>query len=205
MKKLREGVCVTSNKGEGILDNVKFHGVAEKAYAKALVEKRTIKIFTGIDEDTAYTIVHYLSFLESLDDKAPITIMVSSPGGLVYVGMAIYDAIKSCKCPVQTIATGWAMSMGSIILCAGTAGLRKAYKNCTIMLHEPSGYAVGKSSTIVDEAKEITRIKDMMTDIYITNSKGKLDKKKLKKIFTRDSYMTTTEALEYGLIDEIIE
>jgi ATP-dependent Clp protease protease subunit len=187
-----------------LLDTIKFDNLVDRMFAESLILHRTINLFEGVDENTSEMVIKYLQFLENLDSTKPITLLISSPGGECYAGLAIYDAIKSCKCPVSTVATGLAMSMGSVILAAGTPGLRKAHKNCTIMLHEPSGFVIGRSSEAENSVKELKRIKNLMSDIYLETSGGKLTKRKLKEIFTKDSYMTSEEALELGLIDSII-
>ena len=142
-------------------------------------------------------------FLESDDPEKDISIYINSPGGVVTAGMAIYDTMQYIKPDVSTICIGQAASMGAVLLAAGTAGKRYALPNSRIMIHQPLGGAQGQASDIEIQAQEIMRMKDMLNGILADHTGQPL--KRIKKDTDRDFFMSSKEAKEYGLIDEVVQ
>lgn len=176
----------------------------ERAYDiySRLLKERIVMIPTVIDESLANSVIAQLLFLESEDPKKEITMYINSPGGIVYHGLAIYDTMQYIKPDIRTICTGVAASMASVLLTGGTPSKRMALPNSMIMIHQPMGYTEGQQSDIVIEAKEITRLKNLIIDIYA--EKTGRSRKKIIKDIDRNNYMTSTMAKEYGLIDCIV-
>ncbi|MDD4530824.1 MAG: ATP-dependent Clp protease proteolytic subunit [Candidatus Gracilibacteria bacterium] len=167
-----------------------------------LLEDRIIFLGDAIDSAVANTIIAQLLFLEKQDPKAPITIYVNTPGGHVTAGLAIYDVMQYIQCDVITVCTGLAASMGSIILAGGTKGKRYSLPNSEIMIHQPLGGAEGQATEIRIAAEHIIKTGDVLYKILAKHT-GK-DVKQVEKDCDRDHYMTSEEALKYGLIDKII-
>ena len=141
-------------------------------------------------------------FLESEDSERDISLYINSPGGSVTAGLAIYDTIRYLKSDVRTICIGQACSMAAVLLAAGTKGKRYSLPSSRIMIHQPWGGAEGQATDIGIQAKEIVRLKKMLTD-YLAADCGQ-KRKKLEADLERDFYLTAAEALEYGLIDKIL-
>ncbi len=179
-------------------------GRGERSYDifSRLLKERIIFIGTDIDDTVANLIMAQLIFLEYEDPEKDINIYVNSPGGLVTAGLAIYDTIQFVKPSVTTICMGQAASMGAILLAAGTKGKRFALPNSRIMIHQPIGGIGGQASDIQIHAKEIIKIKSRLNDILSKHTGQSAEK--IQKDSDRNFYMTADEALEYGLIDEII-
>jgi len=167
-----------------------------------LLKDRIVFISGAINDHLADTVIAQLLFLQAEDDKKDIKIYINSPGGQIYAGLAIYDTIKHLKCPVSTIAVGMAASMGSVLLSSGTKGKRLSLPNSIIHIHQPLGQAGGQASDIEIDAKEILRLKELLTNI-LAKETGQ-DAEKLKKDMDRDYYMTAQTAKDYCIIDEII-
>jgi ATP-dependent Clp protease protease subunit len=167
-----------------------------------LLKDRIVFISGGINDAVANTVIAQLLFLQAEDESKDIKIYVNSPGGQIYAGLAIYDTIKHLKCHVSTIAVGMAASMGSVLLSSGTKGKRLSLPNSIIHIHQPIGQAGGQASDIEIDAKEILRLKELLTDILVAETKQ--DKEKLKRDMDRDYYMTATQAKDYGIIDKIV-
>ena len=149
-------------------------------------------------------LVAQLLFLESQGNE-DITFFINSPGGVVTAGMAIYDTMQFIKPDVATVVMGQACSMGSLLATAGAPGKRKMLPNARHMIHQPSGGAGGKQSDIEIQYKEITKMKTMLTELYVKhNTKGKTYED-FERDMDRDTFMSADEALEYGLIDQIVE
>ena len=148
-------------------------------------------------------IIAQLLFLESEDPDKDIQFYINSPGGVVTSGLAIYDTMNYIKPDVSTICIGQAASMGAVLLSSGAKGKRFSLPNSNIMIHQPSGGAQGQASDIVIQAEQIIKIKDRLNHILAENT-GQ-DLKKIEKDTDRDFAMTAEEALEYGLIDQVIE
>jgi ATP-dependent Clp protease protease subunit len=169
-----------------------------------LMRDRVILLEGEVHDHMANLIVAQLLFLESEDATKDISMYINSPGGSVTAGMAIYDAMQFIKPDVQTIVMGQACSMGSLLAQAGAKGKRFMLPNARHMIHQPSGGARGMQSDIEISYKEITYLKKRLTEIYVEhNSKGKTYQD-FERDMDRDKFMSAQEALEYGLIDEIV-
>ena len=151
----------------------------------------------------ANSVVAQLLYLESKDSTKDIAMYINSPGGLVTAGMAIYDTMRYIKCDVCTICIGMAASMGAFLLAGGTKGKRFALKNAEIMIHQPLGGAQGQASDISIQAEQILKTKKKLNTILAENT-GK-PYEQVEKDTDRDNYMTTEEALNYGIIDGIYD
>ena len=167
-----------------------------------LLKDRIIFLGTGVDDNVANAIIAQMLFLESDEPDQDIYLYVNSPGGQVSSGMAIYDTMQYIKPDVQTICIGQAASMGALLLAAGANGKRFSLPHARIMIHQPSGGFQGQHTDIEIQAKEISRIREILDGILATHS-GQ-DPKKVHKDTERDHYMTGEEALKYGLIDKLI-
>ena len=148
------------------------------------------------------SIVAQLLYLEKKDPDKDIIMYINTPGGEVYSGMAIYDAMQYVKCDVQTVCVGLAASMGSVILAGGTKGKRFALPHSKVMIHQPLGGAEGQATDIVIQAEEILKVKNMFIDL-ITNHTGQ-KKEQVAQDMERNKWMNAEEALKYGIIDKII-
>ncbi len=168
-----------------------------------LLEDRVIFIADEIDMQLANSVVAQLLYLESKDSAKDIAMYINSPGGLVTAGMAIYDTMRYIKCDVCTICIGMAASMGAFLLAGGTKGKRFALKNAEIMIHQPLGGAQGQASDISIQAEQILKTKKKLNTILAENT-GK-PYEQIEKDTDRDNYMTTEEALNYGIIDGIYD
>jgi len=176
--------------------------VAQMDVFSRLMMDRIIFLGTGIDDHVANIIQAQLLFLESVDPKKDIQIYLNSPGGSVYAGLGIYDTMQYINPDVATICTGMAASMGAVLLCAGAEGKRTALKHSRVMIHQPLGGAQGQASDIEITAREIMKLKKELYDIIATHSKQPFDK--VSEDSDRDYWMTSTEAKEYGMIDEVL-
>ena len=168
-----------------------------------LLRERIIFLGSEIDDDVANSIVAQLLLLDSENPDKDIMLYINSPGGVITAGMAIYDTMKLIKADVSTICLGDAASMGAFLLSAGTKGKRLALPNARIMIHQPLGGAKGQATDIEIEAKEILRMKTMLCTLMAEHTEQTIDK--IKQDTERDNFMTAKEALEYGLIDKVIE
>lgn len=168
-----------------------------------LLKDRVVFVTGEVEDHMANLIVAQLLFLESEDPKKDIHMYINSPGGLVTAGMAIYDTMQFIKPDVQTLCIGQACSMGAFLLSGGQKGKRMALQNSRIMIHQPLGGAQGQASDIVIRAKEIQSIKDKL-NLLLSEHTGK-PLKQVQKDTDRDYFMTADEALQYGLVDKIIE
>ncbi len=170
-----------------------------------LMRDRVILLEGEVHDRMANLIVAQLLFLESEDATKDISMYINSPGGSVTAGMAIYDCMQFIAPDVQTIVMGQACSMGSLLAQAGAPGKRYMLPNARHMIHQPSGGARGMQSDIEISYKEITYLKKRLTEIYVEhNSKGKTYQE-FEKDMDRDTFMSAQQALEYGLIDEIVK
>ncbi len=166
-----------------------------------LLEDRIILIFGEITDATSLSVIAQLLYLESIDSSAPINIYINSPGGSVTSGFAIYDVMHFIKAPVYTIGMGICASLGAFLLSSGDK--RFALENTKIMIHQPLGRSEGQASDMLIVATEIIKTKKRLNDILASNTKQ--DIKRIEQDTERDYYMNTIEALEYGIIDEIIK
>ncbi len=177
----------------------------ERAYDiySRLLKDRIIMLDTEVNEHTASLLVAQLLFLESQGNE-DIHFFINSPGGGVTAGMAIYDTMQFIKPDVSTIVMGQACSMGSLLAAAGSPGKRKILPNARHMIHQPSGGAGGQATDMQIQVEEIIKMKKNLTQIYVDhNSKGKTFEQ-FRHDMERDKFMSAQEALEYGLVDEII-
>lgn len=178
----------------------------ERAYDiySRLLKDRIVMLDTDVNEHTASLIVAQLLFLEAEDSNRDIYFYINSPGGSVTAGMAIYDTMQFIKPDVSTIVMGQACSMGSLLAQAGAPGKRKILPNARHMIHQPSGGARGQATDMQIQVEEILKMKKVLTEIYVShNSKGKTFAQ-LEHDMERDKFMSAKEALEYGLVDEIV-
>ena len=167
-----------------------------------LLKDRIIMLEGAIGEHMAAVLCAQLLFLESQDSKKDITLYINSPGGLITAGMAIYDTMQYVRSDIQTIGVGQAASMGSLLASAGTNGKRMMLPHSRHMIHQPLGGTRGQATDIEIHAKEILRWKEELTKIYEKNTGQPLDK--LKADMERDKFMTSEEAVKYGLADKIV-
>ncbi|MGE4550301.1 MAG: ATP-dependent Clp protease proteolytic subunit [Opitutales bacterium] len=168
-----------------------------------LLRDRIVFIGTPIDDFVANSIIAQLLFLQMEDPKKDIHIYVNSPGGSVTDGMAIYDTINFLQCDVVTYCLGQAASMGTVLLASGTKGKRYALPNSRIMIHQPTGGAGGQTSDITIAAKEILRWRRTINEVLAKHSGQTIEQ--LEKDSDRDYYMSSEEAMEYGLVDQVIK
>ncbi len=183
---------------------VESTGRGERAYDifSLLLKERIIILGTPINDQIANLTVAQLLWLASEDSSKPIRMYINSPGGQVYSGMAIYDTMQQLDCPVSTVAVGFTASFGTILLTAGTKGMRYALPNATIHLHQPLGGAQGQASDIAIQAQEILRLRTDLNKILSHHTGQTIER--IRKDTDRDLYMTAEQAKEYGLIDEVL-
>ena len=168
-----------------------------------LLNDRIIVLSDEVNDVTASLVVAQLLFLESENPDKDIQLYINSPGGSVTSGMAIYDTMQFIKCDVSTICMGMAASMGAFLLAAGAKGKRFSLPNSEIMIHQPLGGAKGQATDIQIQAEQILKIKDKLNRILSERTGQPLEK--VVADTERDNYMSAQEALEYGLIDKIME
>ncbi len=168
-----------------------------------LLNERIIFLGTPIEDQVANLVVAQLLHLESQDPDKDISIYINSPGGSVYSGLAIYDTMRFVKPDIHTMCVGVAMSMGSLLLAGGTKGKRAALPNSRILIHQPSAGFEGQSTDIEIHAREILNVRDRLDDIYAENTG--LSKEQVRRDMERDRFFTAEQALEYGLIDRVLE
>ncbi|KAJ6569549.1 ATP-dependent Clp protease proteolytic subunit [Mycena capillaripes] len=187
-------------------------GRGERSYDifSRLLRERVIMLYGPIrDTDSTLTVAQLL-FLEAEDTSKPIHLYINSPGGSVTAGLAIYDTMRYVSSPIHTYCIGQAASMGSLLLSAGEKGKRHCLPNASIMIHQPSGGASGQASDIAIHAKEILRIRELLTGIYQKHcGKDGEDKeaglRRFGDALERDYFMTAQQALDFGIVDAILE
>ena len=167
-----------------------------------LLKDRIIFLGGPIDDDVANSIVAQLLFLEMEDPDQDISMYINSPGGSVTAGMAIFDTMRYLKCDVSTLCIGMAASMGAFLLAAGAKGKRRALPNAEIMIHQPSGGAQGQATDIQIQAEQILKIKRKMNELLSDMTGQPLER--VQHDVERDNYMSAEEALNYGIVDEIV-
>jgi ATP-dependent Clp protease protease subunit len=168
-----------------------------------LLKDRIIFLGEAIDDHISSLIIAQMLFLEAEDPDKDIYLYINTPGGIVTSGLAIYDTVQYIKPDVATICIGQAASMGSLLLAAGAKTKRSALPNSRIMIHQPAGGFQGQASDIEIQAKEIVKVKQRLNGIYAAHTGNALDK--IEKDMDRDYFMSPQEAMEYGLIDKVIE
>jgi len=168
-----------------------------------LLQDRILLLGQQVDDEVANVLVAQLLYLANEDPEKDITLYINSPGGSVSAGMAIYDTMQYVPCDVSTVCFGMAASMGAFLLGAGAKGKRRALPNARIMIHQPLGGAQGQAADIEIQAKEILFIREVL-NTYIAEYTDQ-PKDKIEEDCDRDFFMTAKEALEYGIIDEVVE
>ncbi|HOK61740.1 MAG: ATP-dependent Clp endopeptidase proteolytic subunit ClpP [Tenuifilum sp.] len=167
-----------------------------------LMMDRIIFLGVPINDDVANIIQAQLLFLESTDPSKDIQIYINSPGGSVYAGLGIYDTMQYISSDVATICTGMAASMAAVLLTAGEKGKRTALPHSRVMIHQPMGGAEGQASDIEIVTREILKLREELYEIIATHSGNPIER--IRKDSDRDYWMTAQEALEYGMIDEVL-
>jgi len=180
-------------------------GKGERSYDiySRLLKDRIIMLSGEVNDAVAATVVAQLLFLEADDPSKDIYLYINSPGGVVTAGLSMFDTMNYIKPDVCTICIGQAASMGAFLLSAGAKGKRYSLPNSRIMIHQPSGGAQGQSTDIQIQAAEIQRLKDSLNQ-HLANATGQ-DVKKVEADTERDNFMSAVEAMDYGLIDKVIE
>ena len=167
-----------------------------------LLKDRIIFLGTQVNDDIANLVIAQMLYLESEDPDKDIMLYINSPGGVVTAGLAMYDTMQHVKCDVSTICMGQAASMGAVLLAAGTTGKRFALPHARILIHQPLGGFSGQASDIDIQAKEILRTRAKLNEILARHTGQELDK--VSKDTDRDYYMSSEEALAYGLVGEVL-
>jgi ATP-dependent Clp protease protease subunit len=167
-----------------------------------LLKERIVMLGMPINDQVANVIIAQLLYLEREDPDKDISLYINSPGGVISAGLAIYDTMQLIRPDVSTICVGMAASMGTVLLCAGAAGKRYALPNATIHLHQAVGGAQGQAADIEIAAREIMRLQALLRDILVKHTKQ--DMEKINHDIDRDFYLTPEQAVEYGLVDEVI-
>lgn len=184
-----------------VIDN---NGRDERAYDifSLLLKERIVFLGSKIDDQVANVIVAQLLYLNSIDQKQPINLYINSPGGHVYAGLAIYDAMRMIKAPVSTVAVGVSASMGTALLTAGEKGKRYALPHATIHMHPTGGGAQGYTEDVRIAAREQERVQAQL--FYLMGKHTGHSWKEIEAYFLRDRYLNALEAKEFGLIDEVL-
>lgn len=168
-----------------------------------LLMDRIVFLGSAINDDVANVVIAQLLFLQAENPERDINIYINSPGGSVYSGLAIYDTIQYLTAPVATICMGMAASMGAFLLASGAPGKRSALPNSRIMIHQPSGGSQGTASDVEIQAREILFARQRLNELFAEHTGQSLEQ--VADDVDRDRYMSPVEALEYGLIDKIIQ
>jgi len=179
-------------------------GRGERAYDiySRLLKDRIVFLGTEVNDDVANLVTAQFLFLESEDPEKEISFYINSPGGSVTAGLAIYDTMQFIKPPVSTLCLGQAASMGAVLLTAGHKGRLYALPHSRIMIHQPLGGAQGQAVDLEIQAREILRMREELNNIFVRHSGQKIAK--IEKDTDRDMFMSPEQAVEYGLIDEVI-
>jgi len=191
MSNLVPMVVETTNRGERAYD----------IYSR-LLKERIIFLTGAVDDHVASLVCAQLLFLESENPKKDIAFYINSPGGVVTAGLAIYDTMRYIRPDVSTVCIGQAASMGSLLLCCGAKGKRYALPNSRIMMHQPSGGAQGQATDIEIQAREILKLRERLNHIYVEHTGQAV--KVIEEAVERDRFMSPEEALNFGLIDEVV-
>ena len=184
-------VTETSARGERVMDIYSL-----------LLKERIIFLGTPINDQIANLVVAQLLYLEREDPDKDISLYIHCPGGIISAGFAIYDTMQLIRCDISTICVGLAASFGTVLLCAGTKGKRYALPNATIHMHQPMGGAQGQAADVAIAAKEIIRMQEKLRTVISNHTGQPYDK--VAKDTDRDFYLNAEQAVEYGLVDEIL-
>jgi ATP-dependent Clp protease protease subunit len=168
-----------------------------------LLKDRIVFLGRPIDDHVANLIVAQLLYLEAEDTEKDVVMYINSPGGSVTAGLAIYDAMQYIRCDVTTVCVGQCASMGAVLLASGTAGKRQILPHSRVMIHQPHGGAGGTAADIEIQAREIIKLKSLLNEILQKHSGRSLVD--IEKDTDRDHYMSAAQAIEYGLVDKIVE
>ena len=184
---------------------IESSGRGERAYDiySLLLKERIIFLGTAIDDQVANLIVAQLLFLSREDPEREIQMYINSPGGVIYSGLAIYDTMQMISNPISTVAVGVTASFGTVLLSAGTKGRRYALPNSTIHMHQPLGGAQGQATDIEIQTKQILRLRTLLNDIMAKHTGKPVDT--IKQDTERDFYLDAHQAVEYGLVDQVLE
>lgn len=179
-------------------------GRGERAYDifSRLLKDRIVFLGTEINDEIANLVIAQMLFLESEDPEKDVHFYINSPGGTVSAGLAIYDTMQYIRPPVSTLCLGQAASMAAVLLCAGEKGRRYALPYARIMIHQPLGGAQGQATDIDIQAREILRVREQLNNIIAKHTGQSI--KKIEKDTDRDFFMTSKQAVEYGIVDEVI-
>jgi ATP-dependent Clp protease protease subunit len=180
-------------------------GRGERAYDifSLLLKQRIVFLGTPIDDNVANLVVAQILYLAYEDPERDIRLYIQSPGGVIYAGLAIYDAMQTVSCPIETVAIGSTASMGTVLLAAGTPGKRYALPNATIHIHQPLGGARGQAIDIQIQAEEILRLRKRLNNILVKHTGQPLER--IEHDTDRDYFMDAEGAVEYGIVDEVIQ
>lgn len=184
---------------------IESSGRGERAYDiySLLFKERIIFLGTPIDDQVANVIVAQLLFLNREDSEREIQMYINSPGGIIYSGLAIYDTMQMITNPISTVAVGVTASFGTVLLTAGTKGRRYALPNATIHLHQPLGGAQGQATDIEIQTMQIMRMKTLLSSILSKHTGQPVDV--IKRDTDRDFYLDARQAVEYGVVDQVLE
>jgi ATP-dependent Clp protease protease subunit len=184
---------------------IESSGRGERAYDiySLLLKERIIFVGTAIDDQVANVIVAQLLFLNREDSEKEIQMYINSPGGVIYSGLAIYDTMQMISNPISTVAVGVTASFGTVLLTAGSKGRRYALPNSTIHMHQPLGGAQGQATDIEIQTKQILRLRNLLNDIMSKHTGKPVDV--IKQDTERDFYLDAIQAVEYGLVDQVLE
>jgi len=184
---------------------VESTGRGERAYDiySRLLRDRIIFIGTPINDQVANLVVAQLLYLQSEDPERPISLYINCPGGVIYHGLAIYDTMRHVEAPVHTYAVGVTASMGTVLLASGDAGHRYALPHATVHMHPAGGSAQGYAPDVEIQYKELKRVEDLLHRLLSKHTGQTEDQ--IAADFERDRFMTAEEAVEYGLVDQILE
>lgn len=184
---------------------IETSGRGERAYDiySLLLKERIVFLGTPINDQVANLTVAQLLFLNREDPEKEIQMFINSPGGGIYAGLAIYDTMQQVSAPISTVAVGFTASFGTVLLTAGREGRRFALPNATIHMHQPLGGAQGQATDIEIQAREILRLRERLNSIISGHTKQPMEK--IAEDTDRDIYFTATQAVEYGLIDGVLD
>jgi ATP-dependent Clp protease protease subunit len=184
---------------------IESSGRGERAYDiySLLLKERIVFLGTPIDDQVANLIVAQLLFLNHEDPEREIHMYINSPGGIIYAGLAIYDTMQMISNPISTVAVGVTASFGTVLLAAGTKGRRYALPNATIHLHQPLGGAQGQATDIEIQARQILRLKALLLNILAKHTGQPLEV--IERDSDRDYYLEAKAAVDYGLVDQVLE
>lgn len=184
---------------------IETEGRGERAYDiySLLLKNRIVFLGTPINDQVANLTVAQLLYLSNVDPEAPIQMYINSPGGQVYAGLAIYDTMQMIPNPISTLAVGVTASFGTILLAAGTKGQRYALPHATIHMHQPLGGAQGQATEIEIQAREILRLKSRLNEILARHTNQPIEV--IERDTERDFYMGAQQAVEYGIVDKVME